>query len=348
MTIVRFAFHFLIISATLCQSVIGFSTGAGSCAAGADAVQSVHLVRETVITGSLADGGFSVSLAGAKLDKNTPFSFAVGAENNLTISGTKSFRGFLVRLADTGVMTDSALTATGNDVKVSTVCTDAEGVGGVTHKSSIDKTTVTAILKLDSPAVRMPLDVTIVVENDGITDKSEFYHTRFLVTAVASPVPVSSPVTITPAPTVRKTPAPTIRKTPAPTVRKTPAPTIRKTPAPTVRKTPAPTVRKTPAPIVSSGKKSSLKPVVDGDRSTTKEPTVRIDDAPVFRPHGYNSSSTGKSTGGGKGWKYGRGSGKGGKKEGSGKGGKKQGGTKEGKSSSSQGIDLLRSIDFWG
>jgi hypothetical protein len=212
---VRFAFPFLI-SATLCQSVIGFSTGAGSCAEGADAVQSVHLIRGTVTTGSLADGGFSVSLAGAKLDENAPSSFAVGTDNKLTVTGSKTFRGFLIRLGDTGVMTDSALSATGNDMQVSSLCTLAEGVGGVTHTSNTDKRNVTATLNLDSPATRMPLDVTIVVENDGITDRSEFYHTRFLVTAnvsleagsadaPASPAasaPVDSPSAASPGPVV--------------------------------------------------------------------------------------------------------------------------------------------------
>jgi hypothetical protein len=104
----------------LCQSVVAYPSGAGGCTAGNTAVQSLHLAPEsgTIVTGSLANGGFTVSLDGAKLIADSTYTFSTYTDTALTITGTtKTFRGFLVRLGETGgVYTDSALSGNTTDV----------------------------------------------------------------------------------------------------------------------------------------------------------------------------------------------------------------------------------------
>ena len=269
----------LLIGATLGIAVSAFPTGAGSCASGVDAVQSVHLTRTNVTKGSLEEGGFSVALGEATLVAGTTSSFTIGTDYNLKITGTKTFRGFLMRLDETETTTIDALAGGGSDIQVSDLCTGS-GVGGVTHTSASDKSSVTATLKLDDAAAEMPLDVIVVVSNSEAG--SEFYHTRFLLTAgseltqapvtsettapnssttlaPATPPPVSettAPNTSTLAPTtqepVGKTKSPVTSDAPAtsPPLSKTPAPVppvSKKTPAPVSKKTPAPVTPDTPA-----------------------------------------------------------------------------------------------------
>jgi hypothetical protein len=182
----------LLVAAALCREAISFSTGAGSCSAGNNAVQGIHLSNPT--TGSLGVGGFTVSLAGATLVEGALSVFPINTDAELIISGG-TFRGFLARLGETGVETDTAFSFTSADVQKAAACVD---VGGVTHTSNSDKTTISAILNMATDAASMPLDVTVVVQNSG--GVSEYYYSQFLLAAsdgapAFSPTsPVGSPV----------------------------------------------------------------------------------------------------------------------------------------------------------
>ena len=138
----------LFVAATLCTSVHAFSTSTGSCAAGELAINGdPHVSALTIITGSLATGGFSVQLGTTTLSPTTTTTFTVGVGTTLTITGQKTFKGFFMRLGEVGgVQTDTALSGTGN-VKVPKVCITA-GVGGVCQTSAAEKTSVTASLRL--------------------------------------------------------------------------------------------------------------------------------------------------------------------------------------------------------
>lgn len=85
------------------------------------------------------------------------------------------------------MVTGDALTTTSIDVRVASLCTDFEGVGGVTHVSNSEKPVVTALLKVDVIATDLPLDVTVVVQNSGDTDSSEYYYSGFFLSAIDSP-----------------------------------------------------------------------------------------------------------------------------------------------------------------
>jgi hypothetical protein len=216
------------------------------------------LTADKVITGSLAQGGFSVALDGANLVTGVSSTFTINKDTTLSIAGTKSFKGFLMRLGATdGVMTDNAFSVianSGGTVQVSSRCTDTEGVGGVTHTSNNNKSFVSAILKLGATASLMPLDVTVVVQNSGT---SEYYYTRFHLT---------SSVAVTAVPTK----APAITTTSAPT--KKPV-MIGTTPAPTK----APGVTATSFPTTKG-------PVITVTAAPTKAPAVATTSAPSRNP----------------------------------------------------------------
>ena len=149
--------HFLFIAATLCTSVHTFPTTISNCEAGLEAINGdPHISATTITTGTLDIGGFSVKLGTTTLSTTATSTFAVGVNTTLTITGTKAFTGFFMRLGEVGgVETDTALSGTGN-VKKPKICTVA-GVGGVCHTSASQKTSVTAVLRLDAAAASMPL-----------------------------------------------------------------------------------------------------------------------------------------------------------------------------------------------
>ena len=199
-------------------TVLAFSNGAGGCTAGNTAVQSIHLTQ-SIKTGSLATGGFSVTLGITKLVAGVPSTFPINTATSLTIAGTKSFKGFLMRLGEVGgVQTDAAFSVvTSGGIQISTKCTGVEGVGGVTHTSSALKSKATATLKVASAAASMPLDVTVVVVNTG--GVSEYYYSQFKVSAGGSTTPLQAPSkkpslrpTVKRIPTKKPTIRPTVKK----------------------------------------------------------------------------------------------------------------------------------------
>ena len=217
-----------VVASSLYKSVDAFPSGAGGCTAGNNAVQGPHLYNPT--TGSLADGGLSISLAGVTLTAGSTTTFPVSRDTVVTVTSTaKSFKGFLLRLGETGgVSTDTAWSFTGPDVQKARVCFD---VGGVTHTSSSTKTSISAILNVPTPATAMPLDVTVVIAN-GIRN-SEYYYSQYILTAAEGlAVATSAPVLpVTPSPVFPLvTPAPVFPVTPAPAVTVTSAPVMQAAP----------------------------------------------------------------------------------------------------------------------
>ena len=236
----------LIVAAFWC-SAHAFPSTTGSCAAGSAAIVSdPHTTATRIITGSLAIGGYSVKLGATTLSPTSTSTFTVGVGTTLTISGTKPFTGFFMRLGEVGgVQTDTALSGTGN-VKIPAVCV-AAGVGGVCHTSSSTKTSVTASLRLDSAAASMPLDVTIVVS--GNNDVSEYYYSRFLLSAVVA----NTPLTMSPVVT------PTLKPVLTPTMKPALTPTMKPALTSTMKPALTPTTVK---PVLSPTRKPTLQPTI--------------------------------------------------------------------------------------
>ena len=198
-----------------------------------------------------------MKLGSTTLSPTSTATFSVGVGTTLTISGTKPFTGFFMRLGEVGgVQTDTALSGTG-DVQVPRVCTTA-GVGGVCQTSSSRKTSVTASLRLDSAAASMPLDVTIVVSAGG--DVSEYYYSRFLLSAAVA----NTPLTMSPAvtPTLSPVVTPTLRPVLTPTMKPALTPTRRPALTPTLKPALTPTRKPTKAVTNQPVRKPTLQPTV--------------------------------------------------------------------------------------
>ena len=231
----------LILAVALCKSsVLAFPSSAGSCNSGNNALAgSDHLLGgNTIKTGSLATGSYAVTLGGSVLTPNVVSTFPTNTNTNLVITGTKAFKGFLVRLGKVGEV--NSLTPVGTNMQVSSICTSSN-VGGVTHTNSNSKTSITTTLKVTGVASSMPLDITIVVQNSN--GLSEYYYSQFLLSStspVVTKVPTTAPVTTkvpTNAPVTTKVPtnAPVTNKVPtnAPVTTKVPANAPKPTKVPT-------------------------------------------------------------------------------------------------------------------
>ena len=208
----------LILAVALCKSsVFAYPSFAGSCNAGNKALAgSDHLLGgNTIKTGSLATGSYAVTLGGSVLTPNVVSTFPTNTNTNLVITGTKAFKGFLVRLGKVGEI--NSLTPVGTNMQVSSICTSSN-VGGVSHTNANSKTSITTTLKVTGVASSMPLDITIVVQNSN--GLSEYYYSQFLLSSTAvTKVPTNAPVTTkvpTNAPVTTKVPtnAPVITKVP--------------------------------------------------------------------------------------------------------------------------------------
>ena len=248
-----------LVVATLPKSTVAYPTGAGACTEGNTVVQGAHLTT-TAKTGSLADGGFSVSLGESALMPGAISTFDIDTNTALTITGRGTFRGFLMRLGETGgVSTVDAFSVTSSDVQLANACFD---VGGVTHTSNQAKTSASATLNLASAANDMPLDVTIVVENSG--GVSEYYYSQFTLTAVAAGTGAVSPTSPDLAPASSPTDAGELPKP-------TPGP---ETFSPVVATTSAPvgTPRATPSPIIAPPSFGAVSPT-SPDLAPASSPT---------------------------------------------------------------------------
>jgi hypothetical protein len=196
-----------------------FPNGAGSCNAGTDAIllpgQS-HANNTQVGTTSLADFGINVTLNGELLEPDTPTDFPTGDSHTLTIVANNApFLGFLARIEGSGddifLDTTSALAANSTDVQVAvSTCINVNRVGGVTHTSNDEKASVSAILKMEYPAMDLLLDITVVIRNSNSQDVSEWYFSRYIMNAIGPPT--SSPTIMTTGPPV-DAPSPTMPTT---------------------------------------------------------------------------------------------------------------------------------------
>lgn len=171
----KFLTLLLLIVALLCKSATSSPVGASSCPANTAAVGGSHLTNAK--KGTLAAGGFTVRVGGVTLPAGGTAVFKTSS--TITVTGNKQFKGFLIRLGEIGnVSTDTALSTSSGGI--SSACRTA-GVGGVTHTSSSLKRSVTATVRMTKAAVKMPLDITIVVINAG--GKSEYYYSKYFLTS---------------------------------------------------------------------------------------------------------------------------------------------------------------------
>lgn len=168
-------------------SLDAYPFGAGGCTGGQAAVGPPHRFRSNVTTGILADAGITVLLDSKPLPAGGFVNFKAGRPHKIEIKAAKGkfFLGFLVRLAagTSGIAPYDALAPYKGDsfVQYSIECSNGL-VGGVTHTSNVKKTSIAANLTFATPYKGLPLDITVVVENDE--KASAFYYNWFWLNAV--------------------------------------------------------------------------------------------------------------------------------------------------------------------
>ena len=283
----------LVVLATLLRGgrVHAFPSEAGSCRAGGNAVGGSHKARTQVGGGPLSDHGLELRLDGTKLQAGVVSQIVVGTSYSLELvatTPTNTFRGFLIRLESPNVDTIEAMSVpeNANGIQVSDYfCVNIEGVGGLTHTTSNDKTQVSGLLQVDETAMDLTLDVTVVVQNrPGV---SEWYYSQFLLQAISMPPPTPAPVVPTKPPTT--TPEPSPAPTMNPTLSPTNKPTGQPSPFPTVSPTLVP-VALTQPPSASSwttrptNTPTLLLPTNDPTTSPTKQPSQFPSEAPSGAP----------------------------------------------------------------
>ncbi len=122
----------------------------------------------------------------------TPTPFLIGKNHNITLKRSfGSYKGLLIRLGGGGTTALSYQTSDSN-LQTAAVCITfyPVPVSGITHTNNLLKNETNAILRVDTPTTMLPLDITVVIRNDGV---SEFYYTMFVLNAVKT-VPTPSPV----------------------------------------------------------------------------------------------------------------------------------------------------------
>lgn len=173
-----------------------FPMSTGSCDAGTGAILKPgfsHATNAQVGTGALSDSGIIVTLNGELLVSDTPTEISTMTDYNLTIaSNSTPFTGFLARIEGNGddpfLDTTAALAPyDGNSQVAIGTCVVINRVGGVSHTDAEPKMSVSNVLRMDSPASGLLLDITVVIRNNIMQNVSEWYYSRYELDAIAPP-----------------------------------------------------------------------------------------------------------------------------------------------------------------
>jgi hypothetical protein len=181
-------------------------------------VGGTHLCNEPIVTGSLADGGFTVFV-----DQDTltdTMDIAMNTAYLIYVGNAPTFRGALLRFASTSG-TDGAFTLEPDDsgTAAAAACnTVGDGVLGLTHVDSEPKFAMTGVLKANTVG-SIALDITVVISNNNVNGSSYYYspYTLNVIDSAEEPdIDTNNTTeTTTSAPAVAAEPAPTALAAPA-------------------------------------------------------------------------------------------------------------------------------------
>lgn len=134
-------------------------------------------------SGSLAAGGYQVTIDGTPMDQEAAFPISAGTTYNVKIAqGTgNSMRGFLIRASGGSTEVDT-VTALGIDepeaTQVAESClSQVTPVGGLTHTNNLEKAEAGGTLSFNELASDVILDITVVERLLG--SDSVYYHTSY-------------------------------------------------------------------------------------------------------------------------------------------------------------------------
>ena len=166
----------------LCIAAAGaFPSAPGSCNS-PNPLGSVHLNSGT--SGALSKYGIVLKIGGKPVTPGTAFSFKAGKSLAITLSSTKTFKGFLIRISK-GTLNTVGYLKKGADTKTQVLglCTNAK-IGGISHTNNLGKTLVSGFISVPTARTGLTLEVTVVVQNSS--GKSVWYKSNYVLNAVAS------------------------------------------------------------------------------------------------------------------------------------------------------------------
>lgn len=171
-------FFRLFLAAFILASAQAYSTFTGSCKSG-NPLSGTH-TRSTA-KGALSAYGLVVKIGGKTLSPSTTFSIAKGTSLPITISGSKSFKGFQARIGKGTANTLGYLKkGSTSNVVTDVQCTNIK-IGGISHNSAASKTSVQGIISVPTAISSLRLEVTVVVSNMG---SSVWYRSSYTLNAV--------------------------------------------------------------------------------------------------------------------------------------------------------------------
>ena len=187
--------HRLVLAILFFTTAQAFPEGPGSCNS-QNPLGSSHL--SAGISGKLSAYGLELKIgstaATSKVVPETstaqaPFTFDTGKNLIIALNSTtsgKTFRGFLARISTSAndVTTGFLKVGTDANVQVLNLCTTIN-IGGISHNSRLDKSTVSGILRVDKAITNIKLEVTVVVRNGG---QSIWYKSDYVLKS-ATPGP---------------------------------------------------------------------------------------------------------------------------------------------------------------
>ncbi len=168
--------------AVLCIAAAGaHPSGPGSCSS-PNPLGSGHLNSGT--SGALSKYGIVLKIGGKPVTPGVAFSLKAGKSLAITLSSTKTFKGFLIRISKGALNTVGYLKkGTDANTQVLGLCTNAK-IGGISHNNSSGKTLASGFISVPTATTGLTLEVTVVVQNSS--GKSVWYKSNYVLNAVAS------------------------------------------------------------------------------------------------------------------------------------------------------------------
>ena len=165
--------------ATLCIAAAGaFPSGPGSCNA-PNPLGGSHLT--TASSGALSKYGIVLKIGSKPVSPTTVFSLKAGTSSVISLSSTKAFKGFLIRISKGTTNTVGYLKKGSANTQVLNLCTSAK-VGGISHNNNSAKKLIKGSIRIPTVGTGFKLHVTVVVQNSLGT--SVWYTSVYTLKAV--------------------------------------------------------------------------------------------------------------------------------------------------------------------
>ena len=171
-------FFRLFLAAFILSAAQAYSTFTGSCKSG-NPLGGTH--TRSGSKGALSAYGLVVRIGGKALTPGTAFKITKGASLAITLSGSKTFKGFQIRIGNGSASTLGYLKkGTAANVVTDAQCTNIK-IGGISHNNATPKKSVQGIISVPIAKNGLKLEVTVVVSN-GST--STWYKSTYTLNAV--------------------------------------------------------------------------------------------------------------------------------------------------------------------